>query len=95
MEGQKNRTVIGIVTVNSFPLESTTVVVISISGVILFKYVLNAKESTDKNSFSTKLFIYGFSELPSTDNIIVFNLVVNSELCAFDIFSLAFISKAI
>ncbi len=57
MEGQKNRRVTGIVTSDSFPVESTTFVVISTSGVIDVKYSLNANESIDKNSLSTKLLI--------------------------------------
>ena len=85
----------GIVTSISSPVELTTFVVISTSGVIDDKYCLNAKESLDKNSLSTKLCICDFSDLPSTESIIFFNLVVSSELCSLDIFSLAFISESI
>ena len=59
MEGQKNRTVIGITTSVSSPLELTTLVDISTSGVITDKYCLNAKESLDKNSLNI-LNTYGF-----------------------------------
>ena len=48
------------------------VVDISMSGVIDDRCVLNAKESLDKNSLSTKLFMYVVSAFPSTDNISFF-----------------------
>jgi len=93
--GQKNRTVTGTATCVSLPVESVAVVYISTSGVIDDKYFLNARESRDKNSLSTKLFICDFSDLPSTDNIICFKRVVNIELSSLDIFSFANISFAI
>ena len=71
------------------------VAVMSTSGVIVDKYSLNANESNDRNSLSTKLFTYDFSDLPSTESIMCLKRVVSAELCALVIFSLAFTSKSI
>ena len=86
MVGQKNCTVIGTVTSLSSPLSSVYVVVISISGVIFVRYFLSSNESTDKSSLSTNLLICCFSELPSTEAIILFIrlvIVLTTELETF------------
>jgi len=85
VEGQKNRTVIGITTSVSSP-STIILVVISTSGVIDNICFLNSSESIDKNSLSTKLLIVCLSDLPSTEVIIFLSLVVNSPVCSFDNF---------